>query len=159
MITKWFFCQSLKKCIGPNCRRTPVACRQASLKAQYHFDCKCIICINPHEDNKFFKLYEGLLCLTCNHEINATLEDLNNSDKIYCDLCPVQFNTTDYKNRLTEANKLYNEGKILYQMYLIIIKLYNKIDKYLKTNFCIIPAFPNFFYSWNFCRNFFFLQS
>lgn len=85
--------------------------RQASLKAQYHFDCKCCICVDPCEDDMFFQKIDGLVCLSCNHEIQATILDLDVSGTVYCDLCRKQFKTVEYKRRLVTADTTYNEGK------------------------------------------------
>lgn len=85
--------------------------RQISLKAQYHFDCKCCICVDPCKDDMFFQKIEGLVCLSCNREIPATIADLDVSDTVYCDLCRKQFRTLEYKRRLVKADTTYNEGK------------------------------------------------
>lgn len=85
--------------------------RQTSLKAQYHFDCKCFVCIDPNKDNMHFQKVEGLVCLSCNNEIQATLVDLDVNDTVYCDLCSKQFRSSDYKKRLILADKTYNKGK------------------------------------------------
>lgn len=86
--------------------------RQSLLKAQYHFDCKCCICTNPYNDNMFFKNIEGLVCLKCNNNIQATLTDLDDSDTVYCVLCHEKFRTIEYKRRLIISDKIYDEGKI-----------------------------------------------
>lgn len=97
--------------LGPNFRRMRLVNRQASLKEQYHFDCKCSICMDPHKDDMFFNIVEGLVCLSCNSEIPVTLSDLDVSDTVYCDLCFKQFRTLDFKKRLLKADKTYNKGK------------------------------------------------
>lgn len=96
---------------GPNFRRMKLVERLAVLKSQYHFDCKCRICIDPSND-KFFKTVEGLVCPLCNTEIDATLSDLDTSDSIICNLCPKErFRSLDIKRRLMKADKVYNKGK------------------------------------------------
>lgn len=96
---------------GPNFRRMRLVERQAVLKSQYHFDCKCSICIDLHKD-KFFQIVEGLVCPLCNTEIEATLSDLDISDSVNCNLCPTErFKSIDIKRRLIKAEKTYNKGK------------------------------------------------
>lgn len=85
--------------------------RQTSLKAQYHFECKCYICMDPRKDNLLFQIIEGLVCLSCNNEICATLADLDNCNTVHCDLCSERFKTSEYKRRLNTADKTYNKGK------------------------------------------------
>lgn len=86
--------------------------RQASLKTQYHFDCKCCICMDPCKDNMFFQAIEGLVCLSCSNEIQATIADLDVSDTVYCDLCRKQSKTVEYKRQLIKADKTYSKGKM-----------------------------------------------
>lgn len=85
--------------------------RQTLLKAQYHFDCKCFVCMDPRKDNIYFQKVEGLVCLSCNNEIQATVPDLDVNDTIRCDLCSRQFRTSDYKKHLIFADKTYNKGR------------------------------------------------
>lgn len=85
--------------------------RQASLKAQYHFDCKCCICMDPYKDDKFFQIIDGLVCLSCSNEIEAIISDLDDSDTVYCNLCRKQFRSVEYKRWLIKADKNYNKGK------------------------------------------------
>ncbi|KAL4132470.1 hypothetical protein QTP88_009613 [Uroleucon formosanum] len=103
--------EEITNCYGPNFRRMRLADRQASLKNQYHFDCKCCICLDPQTDDIFFKTLEGLVCLSCHNEIPATLLDLDVNDTVYCGLCYVRFRTLDYKRGLLKADKTYNKGK------------------------------------------------
>lgn len=84
--------------------------RQSLLKAQYHFDCKCCICTDSLKD-KFFQNIEGLVCLKCNNDIQATLTDLDINDTVSCSLCHEQFKTKEYKKRLIKVEKIYNKGK------------------------------------------------
>jgi len=67
--------------------------------------------MDPQKDDMFFKIVEGLVCLSCNNEISATLSDLDENDTVYCDLCLKQFRTLDFKRRLLKADKTYNKGK------------------------------------------------
>jgi len=85
--------------------------RQTSLMAQYHFECKCRICVNPRKDNVLFQIIEGLVCLSCNNDIQATLANLDDSNSVFCNFCSKRFSTTEYKRRLIFANKTYNKGK------------------------------------------------
>lgn len=100
--------------LGPNFRRMRLVNRQASLKEQYHFDCKCCVCMDPRSDEMFFKIVEGLVCLSCHNEIPATLSNLDVDDTVYCGLCYVRFRTLDYKRGLLKADKTYNKGKSSY---------------------------------------------
>lgn len=95
---------------GPHFRRMKLDKRLAILKSQYHFDCKCCICIDPCID-KFFQIIEGLKCPLCNTEIEATLSNLDVSDSISCNSCPGRFRSLDIKRRLIKAEKNYNKGK------------------------------------------------
>lgn len=85
--------------------------RQASLKAQYHFDCKCCSCMDPCKDDVFFRTIEGLVCLSCNKEIQATISDLDVSDSVNCNLCFKQLKTLEFKRWLIKADKTYDKGK------------------------------------------------
>lgn len=87
--------------------------RQVSLKTQYHFDCKCCVCSDPHKNDTFFQRIEGLVCLSCNNTIQATLEDLDVKDTVSCNLCSKLFKSLDYQSRLTIAKTNYIEGKII----------------------------------------------
>ncbi|XP_015377732.1 PREDICTED: SET and MYND domain-containing protein 4-like, partial [Diuraphis noxia] len=102
--------EEITNCYGPNFRRMRLVDRQASLKEQYHFDCKCCICMNPETDDMFFKIVEGLVCLSCHNEIPSTLSDLDVNDSVYCGLCCVRFRTLDYKRGLLKADKTYDKG-------------------------------------------------
>jgi len=93
--------------------------RQLSLKAQYHFDCKCCICSDPCKNDLLFQIIEGLVCLSCNHAIQATLEDLDVSDTVACDLCSELFKTSEYRSRLIKAKQIYIEGKIIITYYVL----------------------------------------
>lgn len=99
------------KILGPNFRRMRLVDRQISLKEQYHFDCKCSICMDPQKDDMLFKIVEGLVCFLCHNEISATLSDLDVNDTVYCDFCFKHFRTLDFKRRLLKADKTYNKGK------------------------------------------------
>jgi len=85
--------------------------RQASLKNQYHFDCECYTCLDPHTDELFFKTFEGLVCFQCHNGISATLSDLDVNETVYCGLCRVRFRTLDYTRKLHKADKTFNKGK------------------------------------------------
>lgn len=98
--------------------------RQASLKSQYHFVCKCCICINPHIDSSFFQIIEGLACLLCKNEIQATLTDLDVSNTVACDLCSKQLKTSEYKKKLVKANNVYYEGKISNKMCITLFSFF-----------------------------------
>lgn len=84
--------------------------RQSLLKAQYHFDCKCCICVDSQID-KFFQIIDGLVCLKCNNDIQATLTDLDINDTVYCSKCNEQFKTKEYKKHLIKVEKMFNKGK------------------------------------------------
>lgn len=99
------------KILGPNFRRMRLAQRQTILKEQYHFDCKCCICMDPTKDYNFFKVIEGLVCLTCRREIPATLSDLEDNETVDCNSCQKQFKTLDYKRRISKADRTYAKGK------------------------------------------------
>jgi len=95
--------------------------RQASLKAQYHFDCKCCVCMDPHRDDIFFQMVEGLVCLSCHNNIQATLTDLDINDTISCNKCSKLLKTLDYKKKLIKADKIYDKGK--HNNYKLILKI------------------------------------
>jgi len=67
--------------------------------------------MDPKTDDMFFKIVEGLVCLSCHNEIPATLSDLDVNDSVYCGLCCARFRTLDYKRGLLKADKTYNKGK------------------------------------------------
>ncbi|CAH1725534.1 SET and MYND domain-containing protein 4-like [Aphis gossypii] len=102
--------EEITNCYGPNFRRMRLVDRQISLKEQYHFDCKCSICMDPQKDDMLFKIVEGLVCFLCHNEISATLSDLDVNDTVYCDFCFKHFRTLDFKRRLLKADKTYNKG-------------------------------------------------
>lgn len=85
--------------------------RQPELKAQYHFDCQCCICTDPQEEEKFYQVIEGLVCLSCHNPIQATMEDLKTSDKLCCDSCSKQFGVEKYKECLMIGEHTFDEGK------------------------------------------------
>lgn len=98
----------------------PFAERQSSLKAQYHFDCKCCVCVDPSKDDLFFSIYNGLVCLSCKQEIKATLSDLNTSDIVQCCWCSEQFSSMKYNDGLLQADEIYNRGKKINNYFIIL---------------------------------------
>lgn len=88
-----------------------IADRQAILKSQYHFHCKCSICEKPSRDNKIFQIIEGLVCIMCKNVIQATMADLDNGYTVFCDLCSREFKTLQYKKLLNQADKVFDIGK------------------------------------------------
>lgn len=85
--------------------------RQTLLKSQYHFECKCSICIEPHKYDKLFQIVEGLKCMKCRGNLEITLADLNNCVQIPCYLCNKKITASEYNTFLSRADNFYNKGK------------------------------------------------
>lgn len=85
--------------------------RQTLLKNQYHFECKCSICIDPHKNDKLFQIIEGIKCKKCQGDLEMTFTDLNASVQVSCYLCNTKINAMVYNHCLSRADKLYNKGE------------------------------------------------
>ncbi|VVC39982.1 Tetratricopeptide repeat,Zinc finger, MYND-type,Tetratricopeptide-like helical domain,SET domain [Cinara cedri] len=104
--------EEITNCYGPHFQRMRYSERQKVLKKQYHFECDCIVCINPRDENKFYQIFEGLKCLSCYGETKETLDDLVQNNLIACHFCYKIYNAADYRKVLSLAEKFCYEGMI-----------------------------------------------
>ncbi|XP_050540761.1 SET and MYND domain-containing protein 4-like isoform X2 [Daktulosphaira vitifoliae] len=103
--------EEITNCYGPNFRRMLLLERQAVLKMQYYFDCKCCACMDPVADRNFNLRFYGLVCLSCKKLISATIFDFQD-EYLFCDHCLKKIEANRYKCLLSKADEVYENALV-----------------------------------------------
>ncbi|XP_050422098.1 SET and MYND domain-containing protein 4-like [Adelges cooleyi] len=120
--------EEVTNCYGPNFRRMRFSERQAALKMQYYFDCKCNICMDPVKDNAFHHQFNRLVCLSCKNEMRETIFDLETKQIILCDHCSKSFKSLQYSQHLAKVDETYNKALKEFESDYFSIKYFPKED-------------------------------